>query len=159
MTERQCFPCTACCEGWLAADVLGEKMKPGKPCIHKSEQGCAIYARRPHNPCVIFKCGWLKGEHDMPAHMKPSECGAIVMFGRKWHGREVIRAVPAGEKIPAETLEWLMALARRLKLPLLFSEHQFENGRFKSKRRIGYGPKWFINAVETELDIEDVFMV
>lgn len=159
VTDRQCFPCTACCEGWLTADINGVRMKPGKPCIHKTEQGCGIYAQRPHNPCAVFKCGWLTGEHDMPDHMKPSDCGAIVMFGRRWHGREVIRAVPAGEKIPADTLEWLMALSRRLNLPLLFSEHEFENGRFIRKKRTGYGPPSFINAVRMEPGIEDVFMV
>lgn len=134
-------------------------MEPGKPCIYKTGQGCGIYATRPHRPCVTFKCGWLNGDHDMPEQMKPSECGAIVMYDRKWNGRDVIRAVPTGEKIPAETLEWLMSLSRKLNLPLLFSEHTFENGRLKSKKRLGYGPPSFIHAVKTEPDIGDIFMV
>jgi hypothetical protein len=134
-------------------------MMPGTPCVHVTQMGCGIYEKRPHNPCVTFRCGWLKGDHDMPEHMKPSECGAIVMFDRLWHGRKVIRAVPTGEKIPAATLEWLMALAREQNLPLLFSEHEFENGRFMRKKKIGYGPPSFINAVKMEPGDEDVFMV
>jgi len=94
----------------------------------------------------------------MPLHMKPSECGAIVMLDRLWHGRKVIRAVPTGEKIPAETLEWLMALAREKALPLLYSEHTFRNGRFVSKKKLGYGPPSFIKAVKTEPGDEDLFM-
>ncbi len=159
MQDRQCYPCAACCEGWLTADINGVQIKPGKPCAHKLEHGCGIYAQRPHNPCRIFRCGWLKGDHDMPAQMQPSECGAIVMFGRRWHDREVIRAVPTGEKIPAATLEWLMVLARKLNLPLLFSEHEFVNGRFVSKKKIGYGPPSFIDAVRMEPGSEDTFMV
>lgn len=158
MTDRQCFPCTACCQGWLTATIYGEKMMPGKPCIHATKEGCGIYEKRPENPCKTFKCGWLQDEYEMPGHMKPSESGAIVMFDRHWHGRKVIRAVPTGEKIPAETLEWLMALAREKGLPLLFSEHQFKDGKFAGKKKIGYGPPSFIKAVKTEPGDEDVFM-
>ena len=95
----------------------------------------------------------------MPDHMRPFESGAIVMFDRFWNGRKVIRAVPTGEKIPADTLEWLMALSRELLLPLLFSEHRFKDGRFMSKKMLGYGPKSFIEAVKTEPGTDDVFMV
>jgi len=159
MKERQCFPCSACCEGWLTTKINGVQVMPGKPCVHATEQGCGIYAKRPHNPCVIFKCGWLQGLHDMPEHMRPSEAGAIVIFNRLWHGREVIRAVPTGEKIPADTLEWLMALSKKLSLPLLFSEHEFKDGRFIGKKKLGYGPPSFIEAVKTEPGPDDVFML
>jgi hypothetical protein len=80
------------------------------------------------------------------------------MFDRLWHGRKVIQAVPTGEKMPAETLEWLMALAREKNLPLLFSEHLFEEGSIIGKKKIGYGPPSFINAVKMEPGDEDVFM-
>ena len=158
MTIRQCFPCIACCEGWLTADINGVQIKPYKPCVHSVKQGCGIYERRPKTPCVSFKCGWLQAQYKLPEHMKPSECGTIVLFDRKWHNREVIRAVPTGEKIPSDTLEWLMALSREQSLPLLFSEHIFKNGIFVSKRKIGYGPPSFIRAVETEVGPEDVMM-
>ena len=133
-------------------------MKPGTPCIHATEQGCGIYQKRPENPCVAFKCGWLQDEHHMPEHMKPSECGAIVLFDRKWREKKVIRAVPTGQKIPENTLEWLRALARELSLPLLYSEHIFEDNVYIGKKKLGYGPAAFIRAVETEVGPEDIMM-
>lgn len=155
---KQCFPCTACCQGWLHADINGVKMKPGTPCIHALKQGCGIYETRPEVPCVSFKCGWLQDQHKLPAHMKPSECGAIVMFDRKWHDRDVIRAIPTGLKVPAETLDWLMAYSRKTLLPLLFSERLLENNKFARTKDIGYGPPDFIHAVKTELGSEDIMM-
>ena len=90
--------------------------------------------------------------------MKPSESGAIVLLDRKWHGGEVIMAVPTGKKIPAETLEWLMAYARELSLPLLFHEFLFKDGKMTGRKHIGYGPPSFVRAVEKEVGYEDVVM-
>jgi len=88
--------------------------------------------------------------------MKPSLCGAIVLLGRRWHGRKVIRAVPIGQRIPPKTLEWLMAYSRKQAVPLLFSERLFKNNRFIGKKFIGYGPQDFIHAVQTEVGPEDI---
>lgn len=82
--------------------------------------------------------------------------GAIVLLGRRWHGRKVIRAVPTDKKIPPKTLEWLMAYSRKQSLPLLFSEHIFNEGRFVAKKFLGYGPPSFIHAVQTEVGPEDI---
>jgi hypothetical protein len=90
--------------------------------------------------------------------MKPSECGAIVLLDRNWHGRKVIRAVPAGEKIPIDTLEWLKGYAREQSSPLLFSERIFKNGKQIGIRKIGYGPPSFVRAVELEVGPEDIMM-
>ncbi len=90
--------------------------------------------------------------------MKPSECGAIVLFDRKWHDRKVIRAIPTGIIVPAETLDWLMAFSRKTLLPLLFFERLLENNKFAGIKRIGYGPPDFVNAVKTELGSEDIMM-
>ena len=158
MKIKQCSPCTACCEGWLVADINGVRMEPGLPCVHSTKQGCGIYARRPETPCVSFECGWLQPQHKMPEHMKPSECGAIVIFDRPWHDRNVIRAVPTGTKIPADTLEWLMALSRERSLPLLFGERILENGVYIGRRDIGYGPASFIRAVKYAVGPEDIIM-
>jgi hypothetical protein len=87
--------------------------------------------------------------------MKPSECGAIVLFG-KWRGRLIIKATPAGETIPDETLDWLMAFARERSLPLVFSEHLFEDGKYFGLKRTGYGPPSFIHYVETQIMPEDI---
>jgi hypothetical protein len=89
--------------------------------------------------------------------LRPSESGVIIRLGRKWHGRDVIRAVPTGEKIPPETLEWLMAYSRQTGLPLLFSEHVFREGRFITKKRFGYGPVDFVREVELRVGPEDIF--
>ena len=158
MKHRQCFPCTACCDGWLTSDIHGVRIMPGRPCVHSTKRGCGIYEKRPHTPCVVFSCAWLQGEYNLPDHMKPSGCGAIVLSDRLWNGYKVIQAVPTGEKIPGETLEWLMALSRELFMPLLFSEHVFKNGELISKRKIGYGPPAFIKAVKMEPGSDDVFM-
>ena len=157
MTIRHCFPCTACCEGSLTADINGVKMRPGTPCVHSTKQGCEIYAKRPKVPCVTFKCAWLQEQTNWPEHMKPSKCGAIVLF-REWKGRDVISAVPVGKKIPGDTLEWLMAFAREQSLPLLLKEYLFKNDKFVGTKRTGYGPPSFIHAVETEIRPEDVVM-
>ena len=52
-TSRQCGDCTACCEGWLHADIDGIELKPGKACDHLCAAGCGIYARRPKTPARI----------------------------------------------------------------------------------------------------------
>lgn len=156
MKERQCYPCNACCGGWLTATINGQKIAPGKPCVHVSEKGCGIYEKRPDNPCRVFECGWLKNP-EMPDHMRPSECGAIVLLDNIWNGQQIIRAIPIGEKIPGDTLEWLMAYSREQNIPLAFSEHVFKNGKFKHKKRLGYGPPSFIEAVKLTPGPEDIF--
>ena len=95
----------------------------------------------------------------MPDHMKPSECGAIVLLDRPWNGRQVIRAIPTGLKIPAETLEWLMELSRKQFIPLLFNELLLENGVYTGRKDVGYGPKSFILAVQNEIGPQDVMML
>ena len=156
MTSRQCFPCTTCCEGWLTGKIRGVKMHPGKPCLFIVGKGCGIYEKRPARPCQSFKCAWLLEQDKLPEHMRPSECGAIVLLNRPWHNREVIRAAPTGEKISADTLEWLKAYSRKHSLPLVFCEYTNRNGQFIGQRKLGYGPPSFIRAVETEVEPEDV---
>jgi hypothetical protein len=156
MTNRQCFPCTACCEGWLSGKIRGVKMRPGKPCLFLVKEGCGIYEERPARPCRSFKCTWLLEQDKLPEKMRPSECGAIILLDRPWHNRKVMRAVPTGEKIPADTLEWLMAYSREHSLPLLFCEYINRNGRFIGEKNLGYGPPSFVRAVETEVEPEDV---
>ena len=155
MANRQCSPCTACCDGWLTAEISGVKVRPGVPCIHSTKQGCGIYESRPKNPCVNFNCVWLQSESVLPEHMKPSVCGAIVSF-RKWKGRDVMRATPAGKKIPSETLEWLMVFASKESIPLIFVEYLFKDEKYIGVKQTGYGPPSFVQAVKTMLLPEDV---
>jgi hypothetical protein len=155
MTNRQCFPCTACCEGWLTAEINGVTMRPGKPCIHSMKQGCGIYEKRPKIPCVAFKCAWLQEPTNWPEHMKPNECGAIVVFV-EWKRQDVISAIPIGQKIPADTLDWLMTFAREESIPLMFSERLMSDGKYVGIKRTGYGPPSFIHTVETQIMPEDI---
>jgi len=90
--------------------------------------------------------------------MKPSECGTIIRLGGRWHDKNVIRAVPTGAKIPVDTLDWLMALSRKLGLPLLYSEHIYKDGKLVGKKKLGYGPPDFIHAVKYEPGPEDILM-
>jgi len=130
-------------------------MRPGKPCVHSVKQGCGIYEKRPQIPCVVFKCAWLQEQTNWPQHMKPSECGAIVIFD-EWKRRDVISATPTGQKIPPDTLEWLMSFAREESIPLIFSERLMSEGKYVGIKKIGYGPPSFIHAVETHIWPEDI---
>jgi hypothetical protein len=156
MTEKQCYPCTACCEGWLEAEIRGIRLSPMKPCAHLSDSGCGIYEERPEKPCRTFKCAWLQEEYNLPEHMRPSESGSIVLLDRNWEGRKVIRAIPVGEKIPTATLDWLMAFAREKSLPLIFYEYIMKDGKFSDKRVVGYGPPSFVREVEAKVGLQDI---
>ena len=157
MTERSCGSCTACCEGWLTSKYID--MKPGKPCKHCTAQGCAIYPERPEQPCVTFKCAWLNQEIAMPDSMRPDRCGAIVMTGRKWRRVNVVMVAPTGPEVPEETLEWLKAHARETKMPLMFRENLMRDGAYVGIRQLGYGPRWFVEAVKNLIGPEDVFTI
>ena len=158
MNDRQCSTCTACCEGWLASVEI--KMRPGKPCAHCTIGGCAIYETRPEIPCRLFSCAWLSEGEELPENMRPDQCGAIVMFDRKWNGWNIVKAVPTGASIPEETLEWLKAYAREKKKPLLFQENLVgEDGNFNGLRSVGYGPPAFQEHVKEAIGIEDIMMI
>ncbi len=88
--------------------------------------------------------------------MRPNECGAIVLWGKKWNEWNVIRAVPTGERIPEDTLEWLKAYARENNIPLLFIENMFKDGKYYGLSQTGYGPPAFTHAVKNEIHPEDI---
>ena len=157
MSQRICGTCTACCEGWLVSEVTG--MKPGTPCQHCRAEGCAIYEKRPVDPCVNFDCGWLKDEKRVPVEMRPDRCGAIVLFDRHWNDWKVIKAFPTGEAIPEKTLEWLMDCVRETGMPMIFYRNTKDaDGRFSGMRQFGFGPPAFIEAVRSQIDPDvDVF--
>ena len=133
-------------------------MEPGKPCVHCTQAGCAIYESRPAEPCKSYKCAWLIDDSPLPDHMRPNECGAIVGLDTKWKGKRLVMATPTGEKIPQPTLDWLMAYSREHSIPLLLKENLLKDGRYIGYKKIGYGPPWFIHAVEHELVPDDVTM-
>ena len=83
---RECGDCQACCEGWLTATILDQELGPGTGCRHRCAQGCGIYASRPDNPCRVFRCGWLRGDANLPADLRPDLSGVIVISDRPWQG-------------------------------------------------------------------------
>lgn len=155
MAQRKCDSCTACCEGWLSSTTV--KMSPGSPCQHCTARGCAIYESRPQEPCRNFECAWLQQGSQLPDDFRPDVCGAIVMLDRKWHGREVIRAFPTGEDIPAPTLEWIKGMAVKTGLPLLYEKHEFNDGVFARTKILGFGPPEFVQAVKDTIRPGDIF--
>ena len=80
MSTRECGSCTKCCEGYLIANVRGNPIGNGKPCIFvEIGKGCKEYSKRPKDPCKTFKCGWLDGE-DIPEEFKPEKSGVIFTY-------------------------------------------------------------------------------
>jgi len=154
MSKRNCGPCTACCQGWLVSEKM--EMKPGTPCKHCSAAGCGIYEDRPAVPCASFECAWLKQDDTLPDEMRPDICGAIVMLDRRWKGIKVIAAVPTGEEIPPETLEWLRAFALSKSTPLIFCHHPLKEGEYGRTVKTGFGPPGFVKAVKEAIGGDDV---
>lgn len=155
MSKRQCFPCTACCEGWLTSTKI--EMSPGSPCQHCTSQGCAIYESRPKEPCQTFKCAWLRVDSELPDELRPDLCGAIVVLDQEWRGWKVMRVSPTGEVIPESTLDWIKDFAVRKSIPLMFESHELEDGKFGKTKILGYGPPEFVHAVQNAITSSDVF--
>jgi hypothetical protein len=105
MNKRSCGSCTKCCEGYLTGEAKGKSFYPGKPCHFIAiGKGCTIYAERPLNPCVTYKCGWLTNM-DIPEWMKPSDVDAII-DERELHGMRYINLREAGSPVQARVLNW-----------------------------------------------------
>ena len=145
--KRQCLPCTACCQGWLGAEIRGHKVGPGKPCPYSHSDGCSIYQDRPQDPCRNYMCSWVVTDSPLPDWMRPDLCGAIVLLSLPWHGRRVINAIPVGRTIPEQTLEWLKHYAQEHGRPLIFYERIVKDGTYSGMKRFGYGPPEFKRLV------------
>lgn len=108
--KRECGTCTKCCEGWLAGEALGHSFYLGKPChFVVIGKGCSVYAKRPKDPCVSYKCSWIKND-DIPMWMKPSEINAII-DERVEKGISYLRISEAGSKLDSKVLTWLIQYA------------------------------------------------
>jgi len=142
-TKRQCMPCTACCQGWLSAEIRGHKVCAGSPCPFSQPEGCTIYQTRPTDPCRNFVCSWLVDGSPLPHWMRPDQCGAIVLLAVPWHGRLVIHATPVGNAIPEETLEWLKQYAQSTGRPLVFIERSMAGDTYSGRKLFGFGPPEF----------------
>jgi hypothetical protein len=151
--ERQCQPCTACCDGWLAINVFDQPVLPGKPCPHSAGPltksgggGCKIYADRPVDPCVNFACGWVKDVSHLPDWMRPSEAKVVVLpHWATWRTFPVDLAMPVGLRVPHKALTWLQAYSKKTFRPLIYTEQEADrNGHFTGKQKVfGFGPPTF----------------
>lgn len=129
LQERSCHGCVKCCEGWLAANIKGHKMRPGKPCFYLSEGplGCSEYPTRPKEPCIDYRCAWLD-EPDMPYELRPSRSNLLVsrhhcrvLTDDGIERREFFEVVRAGDSYSSEDVEAIKAWAKRRKVQLCFS--------------------------------------
>ena len=123
-------------------------MRPGVACQHCTASGCAIYERRPVEPCREFVCAWLMQPSPLPDHMRPDQCGAIVKWRQKWKQWWIIQALPVGETIPQATLDYLMMVARKTMMPLLIVSNEFKDGECVGHFETGFGPPAFLEAVK-----------
>ncbi len=148
MAIRECGDCTACCEGWVTGDIEGQRMSPGVPCQHCTQTGCAIYERRPVEPCREFVCAWLMQPSPLPDDMRPDKCGAIVKWKQKWKKWWIMHVLPTGEEIPQATLERLIPIARQARMPMLMVRNEFEGSKCVGHFEQGFGPPDFLEAVK-----------
>lgn len=143
--QRQCQPCTACCDGWVRIEVKGCEAYPGHPCPHSTGSGCDDYENRPVNPCRQFECTWVKQGSYLPDDFRPNECGALVIDSiLQWQGLTVDLAVPVGREIPENTLHWLMQFAEQNMRPLIYQQQDPQSKRYeKNPLTLAYGPPAF----------------
>jgi len=146
---RHCGECTACCEGWLSSEVVG--MKPGVPCQHRTDSGCAIYENRPDNPCKQFRCAWLDTD-ELDESMRPDKSGAIARY-RRWKSWETLAVIPTGQKVPDDTLMRLLEYANATGSPLVWSERPEDFVNNDELSRQALGPEEFM--IQTKWDFSD----
>jgi hypothetical protein len=105
IVSRSCNDCTKCCEGWLAGEIRGHKMYPGKNChFLELNVGCQEYDERPQDPCRDFECEWLINE-DVPFALKPSVVGSMFVT-KNVNSIKYLLLVEAGNKMDSEVLSW-----------------------------------------------------
>lgn len=143
--QRQCQPCTACCDGWVRIEIEGMAVYPGHPCPHSTGSGCRIYAQRPVDPCVNFECGWRKAGSPLPDWMRPDLAGVMLLPEvRRWQGLPVDVAVPVGARIPPRSLDWLKRHAEQSRRPLIYLEQSPDQQALQREQNtIAYGPPEF----------------
>lgn len=117
MDKRSCGSCTKCCDGWLTGEVMGHRFFPGRPChFVASGKGCSIYSKRPVDPCISFKCSWLKNQ-DIPEWMKPDQINAIIC-DKEINGIPYISVVEAGSILDSRVLSWIISYVLKNQLNL-----------------------------------------
>lgn len=108
--KRECGDCTKCCEGWLNGSAKGKSFYPGKPCHYISiGKGCTIYATRPKDPCIDFKCQWLI-DSEIAEWLKPNQVNAIIL-SKEVKGMKYLSLVEAGETLRSDVLTQVLLYA------------------------------------------------
>lgn len=157
-TDRNCGDCTACCDGWLTADINGQKLSPGSPCPNVSSQGCEIYETRPHSPCRTFKCHWLL-DSSLPSWLRPSKSKVILkpdfLWNRPSSDLPVYIALSAGPKIPGKTKSWLRSFAMQRGLSIICIEPVREGKKYvNGQHTYGIGSPDFEKEIDYFLENE-----
>lgn len=125
MEKRSCGTCTKCCEGWLSGKAFGNSFYPGKPCHFVIiGKGCSVYAKRPQDPCISYKCGWLTNL-DIPEWLKPEFSNVIIDF-RNIEEHTYINLIEAGGIVSSRVLNWFIQFALNNQLNAIW---QVEGGK------------------------------
>lgn len=106
--NRSCGECTACCEGWLFADVKIKDVeyivRPGNQCPMIVNHSCSIYHTdlRPLHPCRDYSCIWLDNK-EIPDHMRPDKSG-VILTEKSFKNISYIQMVETGRKVDSSIL-------------------------------------------------------
>ena len=137
LKNRECGPCTECCEGWLNMDINGTHIHAGHPCPNLSAKGCSTYEDRPE-VCRGYACSWLKNDLDLPEWLRPDNSRVIV---QQLPRVAVITAIPGGKKVPPRALNHLKKLADTRRSALVYYGRSKENGKFSTEMKASsYAP-------------------
>jgi len=131
--KRECGSCTACCDGWVKGTIEGHDMFPGQPCFFRGRGCCAIYERRPADPCRNFVCGWLHAQSPFPDDFRPDRLGVLIIPIR-WRDRIAYILRSAGRDPDEALLGWMRAFSVKTERPFFYEQ----NGE-----RFGFGPREF----------------
>ena len=143
--ERECMPCTACCDGWVQMMVYGHEIYPGKPCPFSTGGSCRIYEQRPTDPRRNFNCAWIVADSPLPEWLRPDKAKTIVLPDMlSWNGLSVDVAVPVGKRIPGRALNWLKQRSMQTGRPLIYTEQVLTpEGMQREQQVIAFGSAEF----------------
>ena len=139
--QRECGPCTACCEGWAEGEIRGHRMFAGQHCHFLDRGACTIYEERPQSPCRSFVCGWLAPGSPFPEAFRPDKVGVIIV-PKRWHDGPAYVLLSAGNDAGPQMLQWMQAYARSSGAPFYYQ---------RDGQRLGYGPALFQQEMVAKL--------
>jgi hypothetical protein len=102
-TSRPCGTCTACCVGFLTADIYGTEMKNGRKCKFL-DKNCTIYNFRP-KLCQDYICEW-KHNPSVPVRFKP-DISNVIMHWKITKGLTYLQILDRNPVLNQELYDWL----------------------------------------------------